>query len=287
MNILVSANDKYIMPLTVMLTSLLENNRNTGISVYFLYSDVSAENFRILEDMIQSSGQTLIPVRIPEQVFSSLKTAKRISRETFFRLLVTKYVPADVKRILWLDCDIIVRGDLSGLYHTELDGCSLAGCERTDRMQASFKQYFEKFGLPEPVHYINAGVLLMDLETLRQMEMETLITECIEKYGADSFKYADQDLINIIFRGKIRLLDYREYNLMTNAELYTAGLSCPDRCVVIHYAGRLKPWQFTDVPFADIWKQYYDRSPFKGKELRRIRAVALSEMVWRSLAEHG
>lgn len=286
MNILVSANDKYIMPLTVMLTSLLEHNKDTGITVYFLYSDVSAENLRILEDMIRSYGQTLIPVTVSEQVFS-LKTAKRISRETLFRLLVTKYVPADVKRILWLDCDLIVRADLSDLFFTEMGGCCLAGCERTDRMQASFKQYFEKFGLPEPVHYINAGVILMDLEALRQIEMETLITDCIEKYGADSFKYADQDLINIIFQGKIKLLDHREYNLMTNGEPNTAGLSCPDRCAVIHYAGRLKPWQFTDVPFADIWKQYYDLSPFREKELRRIRAVALSEMVWRSLAEHG
>jgi len=288
MNILVSANDRYFMPLAVMLTSLFENSNNQSITVYFMYSQVSKENLYILKSLVEKYNHQLVTLLVSAEDFVPLKGEKRISGETFFRLLGPKYLPSDLRRILWLDCDAIVTKDIQELYDADLENCWIGGCIRPKESQKKSDIYFEKFGLQGLQNYINAGILLMDLNELRKLDMEKEIRECISKYGPDSFRYLDQDLINIIFHGKIKVLDYLKYNLMTNYKYAESDMKLLEEgCSIIHYAGKCKPWMFEDVPFADTWKKYFDLSPFAGTELVRVRMKILSELVGRCLKRNG
>ena len=91
---------------------------------------------------------------------------------SFYRLVISDMV--DDEKCLFLDGDIIVNSDLSELYCTDLEGVYLAGvkdcCIQHDmERQASYK---DVLAIPTMDNYINAGVLLMNLQLLRDHAMK-------------------------------------------------------------------------------------------------------------------
>ena len=119
MNILVSCNDHYGMPLMVMLTSLLSTNPCNAEKehmVYMLEANLSDSMNERIADCVRRFHAGYERLHLPDDPFISAKTKPYISKETYYRLLAAEYLPKDIERILWLDGDIIVRKDI-GLFY--------------------------------------------------------------------------------------------------------------------------------------------------------------------------
>ena len=93
----------------------------------------------------------------------------------------------DLDRILSLDADTIVREDVSGLWRLPLDGYWIAGAREYRK---------SKDGLV----YINAGVMMLNLEQLRA---DGKGDELIEALNRKRFLYNEQDCIAELCQGGI------------------------------------------------------------------------------------
>ena len=143
----------------------------------------------------------------------------------------------EVKKIIYLDCDVLVNMDINELW--TIDDGNKAICGAVDLPGARFNTSFfaEKMRLilngSRPENYINAGVLVMNLDRIRQRgNLFTLITDWIAKRGHMAHA-PDQDAINAVFHDDIQLLDSR-----FNTNIRTQNIS---GCIV-HMLGS-KPWK--------------------------------------------
>ena len=91
------------------------------------------------------------------------------------------------KRILTLDVDTIVLGDLSPLWDLDLDGYYLAGA-----MEPYWTMEYKRL-------YVNMGVVMWNLEQLR----DGMCNEIINSLNRDKWELAEQACVNAVCRGKI------------------------------------------------------------------------------------
>ena len=116
------------------------------------------------------------------------------------------------KVVLWLDIDTIIDNDISDLFETDMRGFYYAGCMEPQKSRGIFT-------------YVNSGVLLCNLELLRDTHKEVEMIGFLNQY---KFTWPGQDVINLLCQGGIRPIS-SEYN----------GCSWTIPCTrprIIHYA---------------------------------------------------
>lgn len=278
MDILVSVNDAYAMQLAVALTSLFETNEPTGITVWLLYMDLSEEKRRTLAELAETYGACLVQIEVDGSFFEGYPTAPYITQETYLRLLSGEVLPTDVKRVLWLDADLVVRKDLMPLYSADFAGHALIACAHGNDVPESMALYCAETGM-NAGEYINAGVMLINLDVWRAIDMRAEIQRVTSENRV--LKYADQDLVNLIFEGNIGFADADMYNFRTNRVLSDEDLRIArDDAAIIHYCGAFKkPWRLSDVPLGDVWREAYAKSPYGSKPLNLVSGEAFSRFV--------
>lgn len=111
---------------------------------------------------------------------------------SLMRCALTKILPRN-KKVLWLDCDTIVNGDISELFETDLTGMYYAGVREPEKCNNGRT-------------YINAGVLLINLEQIRKDRFEDVL---IKTLNTERLPLPDQDAINNLAQGKIKAVHGR------------------------------------------------------------------------------
>lgn len=125
------------------------------------------------------------------------------------RLLLDRYLPENVERVLYLDGDTIATDSLKELWQTDLSGYVLGGC-----IEATVDQKQKKNLGMEIIPYINAGVLLIDLKKWREEQIGRKILEYYRSHDGNLFAN-DQDAINGCLKNSIYYLlpRYDFYNI--------------------------------------------------------------------------
>ena len=246
MNVLVTLNDNYIQPLKVMLTSFFQFN-GQGHKIFFLYSDVKEENMQEVEALIRENTSELFPIWMDGVITEQIPVFRYFTMEMYYRLFAGMVLPVSEKRVLYLDPDILIRGNLHSMYETDLEGMVMAGVE-DNAIKTLLSEHKRKIGYEDQERYINSGVLLMDLERLRDVFKPKEMYRILEE-KRKILEYPDQDVINLLFRGQIKVLE-RKYNYNTgygNAKemlkylLY--GFHKEKKyAVIVHFMGASKPW---------------------------------------------
>jgi lipopolysaccharide biosynthesis glycosyltransferase len=256
MNIFISADDKYILPAQVMLTSLLINNPETH-TIYFLYRSAKQANIRILEDIVNSYKSHFIPVQITSDNFKNFESAGRFPIETFFRLSISSILPEKEERALWLDVDLIVNASLQDFYNQDFGEKAFVACK--DRFIS--ESHIENLDLNSDSIYINAGVILFNMPIFRNFTLDDYYNLFVAH--KEILVWLDQDILNCMFTNQIKALDNDNYNVQildwrhNDYDLNNAS--------IIHYVGPFKPWskKYTN-PAAEIWDKYYALAFNKG-----------------------
>ena len=226
--------------------------------------------------MTEARGAKMIWVPVGEKEFKGLPTKSYISRETYFRLLAADYLPESLDRILWLDADMVIDGDLSAFYHTDLTGYSVAACPHGAVMKGTMLENCERIGIEYPEQYFNAGVMLCNLQMWREMGILDRIQQILSV--PRQMKFPGQDLTNLLFNGTVKTEDWRIYNCMTHSVLPEELPQLQKMAKIIHYAGTAKPWRFNDLPFADTWMKYYKRTAYGSRPLTRTSYFRMKAM---------
>ena len=250
MNLFVSLDSNYIHPLCVMFNSLASTNGSNRFDIYVAYSSLTEEDFAMMEKALGSLDAKIHRVPVDEEIFSGAPVLDRLSKATYYRLLIGEILPESVDRLLYLDPDIVINRDLSDFYNTNLGDNIVAGCGHLYGFVEGIN--IMRLGISLKAHtYINAGVMLIDLKKWRKFVTVKQILAFIQK-NIRALLLADQDVVNSVFRDKILALDERFYNLdektLVHYEKKSAGNKRIDinwireNTVIIHFNGKHKPW---------------------------------------------
>ncbi len=272
MNILVTLDDNYIRPLFIMLESLFYHEKSR-MDIYLLYSNVSEDNRKRLHTYIKKQGSRLIPVYVKDDVFQNAPVFRYFTKEMYYRLLCSRLLPETEDRVLYLDPDILIRGELKPLYEKDFQGRQLIGMEdyAINHMLTEKK---EAIGFHKEECYINSGVLLFNLNKMREAFVLEDFIAVLEEYK-DVVSYPDQDLINLYFK-EDRLIGERIYNYNTGYGsvagmlAWALGLKRERKePVIIHYMGSSKPWQvdYYGKYFFEYYHYLKKHLSWKGKIL--------------------
>lgn len=235
-SLVLSINDGYAKRLAVTINSVLQNNSAQDVDFYILNSGLSNQTKALVEKNRKQFPELNVSyINIDSEKFINLKNnLKYISIETYYRYAIADVLP-HLDKALYIDADLVVNGDLRTLWETDLTGYYAAGIKDTYVHNNNHRpKMFEGNDL-----YVNAGVLLLNLEPLRKENMlKTLITNTI-KYE-NEIKLQDQDIINITFKNKIKELDSIYNFCVENAKQEKQK---HEKAIIIHYNGQKKPWQ--------------------------------------------
>ena len=276
MNILIASDKNYLEFYETMLFSL-SRCVHEKINVYFLNYIISDNDIESFTNSIQRYGIDISVIKISMNDFAGFPVREGITQETYLRLLSQYVLPDDLERILYLDADMIIRKDISDFYYHDFEGNCFIGCEDRANDTDLGQRIKKKIGLPESHVYINAGVLLMNLDLLRTIITRQELVEKCNEYR-DRLSYFDQDLINLIFRDKIKYADSSKYNcqLDINGDLPVKSI---DDVYILHYAGK-KPWTYygltkDSIYFSSVRAKQNKALRKKTKSLYRYKIIDL------------
>ena len=264
-NLFFSCDDNYVPFLAVALGSLKEN-RDTArrYAVRVLHTGLEQAYMDRLTESFEEPGFAVEFIDIRQQVravFRKLHTRDYYSKATYYRLFIPEMFPR-LDKCLYLDSDLVVRGDISKLYDTDL-GNDLVGAAADGFVNAveELRQYACcRLNLSAPERYFNAGILLMNLKAMRAFHFQQVFLELLDKV---TFQVAqDQDYLNVICRDRVRYVGC-EWNAMPNG----APVGQPQ---IIHYNVDCKPWHRDEVRYEAYFWDYANRSPFR-EEILRVR----------------
>lgn len=119
---------------------------------------------------------------------------------SMLRLYVDKIPKLPKDRLLYLDYDVVCRGDLTEFYETDLTDIEAAG------VLDIYGKNFYRYNFPK-TDYMNSGVMLFNMEECRKSEVFSRAAElCAKRW----MMLADQAALNKVIRK--RKLMPRKYN---------------------------------------------------------------------------
>lgn len=263
-NICYATNESFAPYMAVSITSLLENNASHSVVVHILYSDLSEATKARLQMFESRYKNAKIQFhKIDDSFFEKfVLTIEHITKETYFRYMIAEVLP-NIDCVLYLDGDTIVNGDISELFDTDLTNYYCAGVSDIYIESVGYKKTLGIDGL-----YINAGVILFNLDEMRKTD----IAEKLFKLTSENnFKYQDQDTINVTFNGKIKELDC-VYNFK-RAHQKAFPEKVPS-AKIIHFVGPNKPWRkFTLNRVKILWYKYESLSLYTVNSLHTPQKI--------------
>jgi lipopolysaccharide biosynthesis glycosyltransferase len=250
---------------------------NTGLSKENIHKVKRNEKAGFKIDFVDISKDV-------EKIKSKFKNVYHFSVATYYRLFIASLFP-QYDKVIYLDCDLVVLGDISELYLTELGNNILAAApEQFVQSTKEFRTYAKKALGVDPDGYVNAGVLLMNLEQFRKNKIEERFIRLITEYDFDLLD-PDQAYLNYLCQGKIHVLPNG-----WNKE--PMELTCAGKKNIVHYALYKKPWQYDDVIDVEYFWFYAEKSPFYEQICLRRKNFgaadhAKKEATAREILEHA
>ena len=192
-----SANDKYYDLLEVSLKSLLESNKVS--KVYILYSNFSNKFINSLKRITKGKCEIEL-IRISKEKFKDIEV-KYLSVETYYRLLLPDLIKED--RAWYLDVDTLILDSIEKAYHQDLKHMIAAVPKY---FQDSIKDKKRILGMRTKMNYFNAGVLLLDLKSIRELNFFQKVLDWRKKHHGITHS-GDQDALNVCLSGQYQELD--------------------------------------------------------------------------------
>ena len=260
-----SSDNNYLPFLAVSIRSLIENaSPDYHYRIHILNNGLDARRLSHILAM-ECENVEIRPVDVShaiEPIAERLNLRDYYTVSIYFRLFIASMFPQYHKAI-YLDADIAVNGDVSGLYNIPL-GQRMLGAVSDDIVAShrDFRRYAEE-GLGIPYRrYFNSGVLVMNLDQFRMQQIERKFVYLLSTYHFDTV-CPDQDYLNVLCRDRVLYLD-KGWNKMSIDDRYEG---VPN---LVHYNMFYKPWLYKNTIYREYFWKYAAMTPFYD-ELRAMQ----------------
>jgi lipopolysaccharide biosynthesis glycosyltransferase len=237
----------------VALTSIVLNNIGEQMVFHLLYShmhEADIEKFKQTAALYRNVTIAFYHLGDIKQT-EKYKTGYHFTKEMFYRLYIPFVLPQDIKKVFYLDGDVLCTGSLAELFSMSFDGHpviadgSEAPAETIERLHISSGQS------------LHSGQLVMDLPAWRKCKITERTFELLDARGQD-FEWPDNDALICSLDGdfqKMPLIYAKMIDCATEMRDITADVR------LIHYLGSTKPWKswcFSES--RHLWWEYAQRS---------------------------
>ncbi|XP_014661798.1 PREDICTED: glycosyltransferase 8 domain-containing protein 1-like [Priapulus caudatus] len=295
---IVIASDKVTLPGAIATINSIVQHTNHSVKFYLATSHQSYDHYRAwLANTKLRNVQRLIRIFNEDLVKGKIKV--RGGREVlgspmnYARYFAPQLFPEIRGRMVYIDDDIIVQGDIAELYNTDLGEGHLAAfaedCHSTSKRFSFYPTTYSSYVNFRNAHVkalnidpeacsFNTGVYVADVaawkrenitaELVRWMELNT--REDI--YGNQKGGGGSQPPMMIVFYNRYSTLDPLWH-------VRSLGLSAGTRyssefvhnAKLLHWSGPHKPWERV-AAFQEIWDKYFIPDPSKKFKLLRRKS---------------
>lgn len=284
-----AADDNYVPQLTTTVYSAMKNaDPSYFYDVVVLQRDIAGDKqermWRFFEQFPNMSLRFLNVKRELSGYDLSTNNA-HISIETYYRFLIQQLLP-NYDKVLYLDSDIIIVGDIAKLYDIDLQDNLLGAVRDIDFLGNLNVKHGKRMSyakdvlkMKNPYDYFQAGVLVLNTKGMRNRYS---IGQWLTYASNPNYIYNDQDVLNAYCEGKVLYLPWewnvvhdcggRVGSLFTQApnDVYDAYVKSRSNPQIIHYAGYQKPWVDPDCDYASIYWRYARETPFYERLIKRV-----------------
>ncbi len=275
-NIVFNIDKNFVQHCAAVIHSIINTHKNTRIPIWFyiVYDSLSEKQIAQMKTLVVGTSHQISFVPTDVNQFNQFPIGENtisaaISVSTYFRLFLSTLLSPNVHRVIYLDADIIVNDDIEDLWNIDLCDFAIGGVPDKYSNQQSNKL---RCHIPQQYNYINAGVLLINLDFLRSIDFTQKVTDYIKNYKERIF-YHDQDVLNALLYDKIKYLPYK-WNMM-DCYLYKHPTCDPAHIEevkanqlnpgIIHFAGFLKPWNSECItPYRNLYSIALLDTPWKN-----------------------
>lgn len=262
-----ASDNNYVIILAVALQSLIDNtSEENNYDVCIMSDEILENNKDILRNVVGAKRN--ISLRFIE-VASILDKQKfkinntQLSRATFIRLLIPK-IFSRYNKLVYLDCDVVLRKDVAQLFSVDLGNAYIGGVpdahiKEVFKYRKSMNEYIRNIiGIDDAKNYFNAGVMVLNITELAKIyTTDKLLALATSR----KWKWEDQDVLNYISRGHVKYLELnwdvlwsecpRCQQIMIADPDYLEALKNP---YIIHYAAGMLPTKVENNRYAvDFW----------------------------------
>ena len=257
-------NDKFwALAYTVLRSVCLSTRLRADVVFHLVHTPLKPVHAATLATIADEFGATLVHIdpensAVFRETTARLPASARFPRIVYGRLLLDRLLPDAVERVIYLDCDTLVRRPIEELFDIDLEGHPLAAV--TDpyhdgiKLGRDIRSRESPFDSAAP--YFNSGVMLIDRRAFAAADLPARVTEYAET-GVLQRLFFDQDILNMVFAGNWLELPWR-FNLMLPRKAHE-GLGA----AILHYTGYRLPWNlYSGVAFSRTYRHVMTNDVF-------------------------
>lgn len=237
LHIAIAFDQNYLNPFYALLTSVFEKNESNELSFHFIATGLSASELSGIKNYIKSKKAACTFYPVDEHFVKRFVVMNTWTPAVYYRLFFPFLLSENVKRFLYLDCDIIVLNDLKELFAQSIQPFPLG---------AVYDNYVVKrpeLGIDIEENYFNSGVMLIDKEVWNQQKISEQAIAYLDKYP-ERIKFVDQDALNAVLINNWKKLDWK-FNVLYSRLPLEAGkkelIHFLNDKIILHFTLQ-RPW---------------------------------------------
>lgn len=281
-NVCLTINEKWIPMAATTISSIMDNTISNA-KFYIIHSDCKRKSIEKINQLCQKypyMSVKWVKVNLSQQLSEFQSTVNYISNDSFSRFLFPKLVK-NVDRVIYTDVDVIFRGDIQELFDENLEGKIIGAVRSVKQVDGSDNKRLQ---ISENHKYFQSGLLLIDCKKWRKYKILEKL-KLANRQSKNRLKFADQDLLNIVF-----VDNYKELNLKYCFIVFLENLfkTFSDESImacqnpfIIHFCGTGKPW-LTDCKHSDEFWKYAKQTAFYS----RLQKIRYKEKVEKQTSEY-
>ena len=257
----------------IAITSLVHNNIDHQLVVHIIHDGLQPEDMYKLQRLERLYRNLSLHMYLLDDTegMTFVVPQGHITQAMYYRYLFSKLLPREVQRILYLDADIICKGDLLPLWRTDLQGKVLAAVRDWGEAKSCIR-----IGLSSGL-YFNSGVLLIDLREWERRRLTAKLFAWLEEVGVNKVLWGDQDALNAILDGEFVELP-KIYNCIV---VNDTALKSTAEDLLVHYVDYVKPWHvyYMDCADKELYWEYVRKSLWSDlapRDGHTVETVAMS-----------
>lgn len=264
MNILYCGDARIARGVLISILSLVKHNKGV-MHIYiltFAYQDIKpmrAKTAKVFDEIVKKKNpKSFVKLIDATQVFQDNLPERNMGTYftpgTMLRLYMDRIMELPKDRILYLDYDVVCRGDISEFYNTDLEGYEVAG------VLDIYGRYWYRPHFPKMEH-MNAGVMLFNMpECVKTKMFERALDLCTHK----KMMLADQAALNkVIERRKLMPLKWNDQRERPDEDTVLHHFSNNFKFFPIFRVQKVKPFDIPRVhsvlkiyEYDDIFAEY-------------------------------